>query len=119
MTASTLKKNGGRKESSKVSKRNGIHPDLIPFFVSLVNASPKGPQTPNLNSNLKILWLRQVTTEGLAALCGINVTFYTDQELCCLCFSGLLLMGAKIKCYRFTFFCKYDTWVLYYTMLIQ
>lgn len=40
MTASTLEKNGGTKESSKVSKRNGIHPGLLPFFVSLMNARP-------------------------------------------------------------------------------
>lgn len=37
-----------------------------------------------------------------------------------LMFLCLLLMGIKIKCYHlFNIFCRYDTWVSYYTMLIQ
>jgi hypothetical protein len=40
-----LEKNGEKKESSKVSKRNRMYPSIIPFFGSLVNRRCKEPKT--------------------------------------------------------------------------
>lgn len=55
------KKRGERKLKS--FQQDGKHPGPIPFFVNLVNATPKKPQTQSLNSNWWILWLWQVTIE--------------------------------------------------------
>lgn len=103
MTAPTLEKNGEKKESSKVSKRNRIHPGPIPFFVSLVNAWPKNPQTQIFNSNLKILWLRQVTIERLVEpLWNQCHTLYRPGTLL-LMFLCLTIMGKSnfIICFPF------------------
>lgn len=81
----------------------------------------KAPRTtnPKSHSNLKILWLRQVTIKRMAKSLWNQCPILYRPGTLLLMFLCLIMTG-KIKFYHLYYIlCKYNTCVSYYTMLVQ
>lgn len=121
MTASTLEKNGGggRGETAEKFPREMGYTRSDSILCELGECKAQRTTNPNFNSNLKILWLRQVPVERLAASLWNQCHILHRPGTLLLMFLCLIITG-EIKFYHlFYTLCKYNTCVSYYTMLVQ